>query len=180
MKSSGAQNPNEVFSIVDSNDKVVGSACRLYIHANSLRHRSVHAIVLSKDGGKILLQRRSALKDSYPLRYTTSVSGHVDRGESYENALVRETFEEIGLRVNIQDFTYLGRIGASEDTGWEFARVYVLHSDGPFKFPPEEIDSLDWAALSDFDASCSADPGSYTPAFLSVYKYFKKFYNKGI
>ncbi len=180
MRNPAAQNPDEVFDIVDFANRVVGSARRLYIHANSLRHRSVHALVLSSDGKRILLQKRSAYKDSYPLRYTTSVSGHVDRGETYEKALVRETSEEIGLKAAVGDFLYLGCIDASERTGWEFARVYVLNSDGPFRFPPEEIDSLDWVSLTDFDADAASNPERYTPAFLEVYGYFKKFYNGGI
>lgn len=45
----------------------------------------------------ILIQKRSMQKDTYPGYYTVSASGHIDKGESYEQAARREMEEELGI-----------------------------------------------------------------------------------
>ena len=97
--------PDDIFDIVDSNDTVVGSAPRSIVHRERLMHRAAHILIFCNVGGrkKILLQKRSMSKDSYPGRYTTSCSGHVDSGETYDEAAVRELSEETGVVASVAD-----------------------------------------------------------------------------
>ena len=112
----------DIFDIVDGLDSVVASAPRSEVHARGLRHRAAHVLMFcgSGAGRKILLQKRSASKDSYPLAYTTSCSGHVDSGEDYDAAAVREMREETGLEVDISRLKKIGKISACPETGNEF------------------------------------------------------------
>lgn len=86
----------EYFDVVDIFDRVVGLAPRHYIHANKLFHRAVHIFVFNSNG-ELFLQKRSMDKDSAPGKWVSSCSGHVDSGEYYYDAAVRELGEEIGL-----------------------------------------------------------------------------------
>jgi isopentenyldiphosphate isomerase len=52
--------------------------------------------------GELFLQKRSLTKDLLPGYWDTSVGGHVSPGESANEALKRETLEELGLK----EFTY--------------------------------------------------------------------------
>lgn len=165
-------NPDELFDEVDIFDRVVKPLPRSLIHKNKLRHRAVHALFFDF-GSRILLQKRSASKDSYPLAYTTSCSGHVDSGETYEDALIRETEEELGIKLSIEDFKYVGKLEAGEETGWEFTKVYACRSEAIFNPPPDEVASLDWVEIKDFEADIKINPHKYTPSFLKVYEFFK-------
>jgi len=167
------QNPDEIFDIVDASDNVVGCAPRSLIHKNWLFHRSVHAIVFDKSGKNILLQKRSMLKDSYPGYYTASCSGHVDSGEDYDTALLRETSEELGADMKISQFKKIGKIDACKDTGFEFAWVYTAVHEGPFEYPPHEVDSLEWMPEAEFAKLIEMGGAKITPAFVCVYKYFR-------
>lgn len=87
---------SEVYDVIDSQDRVIGQATRREVHANpSLVHRSITILLVR--GRDIFLQKRSLTKDSFPGIWTCSVAGHVDSGETYEQAAFRELKEELGI-----------------------------------------------------------------------------------
>ncbi len=166
----------DIFDIVDSSDRVVGRAPRSEVHSKGLLHRASHVLMFKGrgDARSILLQRRSETKDSYPGIYTTSCSGHVDSGESYSEAAVREMAEETGLRVDASRLSKIGKVGACSETGNEFTCVYAMECDGSeiFSPPPDEVASLEWVKVSDFEKAASENPAEFTPSFLCVYRFY--------
>lgn len=90
-----AQSGDELFDIVDELNQVTGQGTRREIHEGSLRHRAVHMFLVNKHGA-VLLQKRSLWKDRQPGKWDSSGSRHLDAGESYEEAAVRELKEELG------------------------------------------------------------------------------------
>lgn len=94
-------NQQEIFPVVDSEGRVVGKATRGECHSGSkLLHPVVHLHVFNSQGD-IYLQRRPDWKDIQPGKWDTAVGGHIDYGETPEEALHREVREELG----ITDFT---------------------------------------------------------------------------
>jgi len=83
------QSPDEIFDVVDEQDQVIGREFRREIHRRGLRHRAIHIFWLRGDG-QLCLQRRSYAKDNCPGLLSTSCAGHVDSGEDYLTAAVRE------------------------------------------------------------------------------------------
>ena len=63
----------EIFDVVDQDDKVLFQAPRSVVHANHWLHRAVHIFVFNSQG-KLLVHRRSATKDEAPLKCTLAVS----------------------------------------------------------------------------------------------------------
>lgn len=167
---------DDIFDIVDMSDGVVGNAPRSVVHAKGLLHRASHVLMFKEAGAsrEILLQKRSMSKDLYPGIYTTSCSGHVDSGEDYDTAAVREMREETGLSVDISRLEKIGKISPCAETGNEFTFVYEMECDGSEKFeiPPDEVASLDWVKVSDFGRMIAETPQNFTPSFLRVYKFY--------
>lgn len=89
----------EWFPIVNEEGTVIGQAPRSICHdgKSKLLHPVVHLHIFNKEG-KLFLQKRSARKDIQPGKWDTSVGGHIAPGEKVEEALVRETMEEAGLK----------------------------------------------------------------------------------
>ncbi len=166
---------DDIFDIVDEKDNVIGSLPRTEVHRSGLMHRASHVLIFGNGGCDILLQKRSATKDLYPLAYTTSCSGHVDSGEDYDTAVVREMYEETGLKVDISQLEKVGKISPCEETGNEFTFVYKMECplDTKFSPPREEVDSLRWLPLEEFERKISDNPKDFTPSFLKVYNFWK-------
>lgn len=158
---------NELFPLVDAQGNVIGAATRRECHSGSmLLHPVVHLHVFSPDGA-LLLQKRSDDKDIQPGRWDTSVGGHVDYGETVENALRREAGEELGLF----DFeakpltSYIFQSSVERELVNPF--ITVVSKEYPFKFQREEISEIAfWSAEEIVDA---LGKGILTPNFEQEY-----------
>jgi isopentenyl-diphosphate delta-isomerase len=126
---------DELLPVVDERDQVVGRARRGDIHARGLLHRAVHIMVFDAPG-RIYLQKRSANKDTHPLMWTSSASGHVDPGEGYEQAAVRELDEELGLTGKLEP---VGKLQPAPELQNEFSWVYRLVTNKSPRPNPQEI-----------------------------------------
>lgn len=161
------QRGEEIFDVVDENDQVTGQATRAEVHRRKLFHRAVHVMVTNKRG-EVLLQQRSSLKDVHPDLWDSSVSGHLDSGEDYAAAAVRELDEEMGITDT--PATEIGRVAACEDTGWEHVRIFHARHDGPLRFPCAEIRSALWLSPGDIDAWIAAKPDDFASGFTACWK----------
>ena len=80
-------NSKERFPIVDEEGRVVGAATRGECHNGSkLLHPVVHLHGFNSRG-EVYLQKRPEWKDIQPGKWDTSVGGHIDYGETPEQAL---------------------------------------------------------------------------------------------
>jgi len=161
------QKDGEIFDVVDENDQVTGQATRGEVHANGLLHRAVHVFVINRRG-ELLLQQRSLLKDAHPGVWDSSVSGHLDAGEDYAVAAVRELEEEMGITDAVP--VEFARIAACPATGWEHVRLYRARYDGPVRFPCAEIEAAQWFSPAEISAWVKARPEDFASGFLECWK----------
>lgn len=161
-------NSEERFPLVDENGQVVGSATRGECHNGSrLLHPVVHLHVFNSRG-EVYLQRRPEWKDIQPGKWDTSVGGHVDYGETPEQALLREVREELG----ITDFRP-ERVGQYVfDSRRERELVYVNRTvyDGPITPSAEELDGGRFWTLDEIRAALGQS--ILTPNFESEFQRF--------
>jgi 8-oxo-dGTP pyrophosphatase MutT (NUDIX family) len=87
-----------MLEIVDDTDTVIGIRSREEIHALGLRHREVHLWLVTPDN-HIIFQKRSPFKDTFPNLMDATVGGHVEVGQTYEQAAIVEAEEEAGLLI---------------------------------------------------------------------------------
>jgi isopentenyl-diphosphate delta-isomerase len=139
-------NLQEIFDIVDIEDNVIGQATRKECNSDpGLIHRAVFVLIFN-DQGQILWQKRSHTKDVSPGEWVTSVSGHVNAGESYEQTAIRESREEVGIEIPLE---FLGKFLHRYPNENEYSAIYRAFSSGPFDHNREEISALQFMRLAD-------------------------------
>ena len=158
----------EFFDVVDEQDRVLGRAPRSVVHRHHLLHRAVH-IFLFNSAGNLLLQMRSERKDEYPLCYTSSASGHLGAGESYDEAAPRELQEELGVLVPLKR---LAKFSASPQTAYEHTVLYEAHSDEAVRFDPDEIAAVSFHPLPEIAEMLRTSPQQFSPPFIVLLEWY--------
>jgi isopentenyl-diphosphate delta-isomerase type 1 len=162
----------ELFDVVDANDIVIDVKPRAEVHRLKLPHRAIHVFVFNQ-AGQLYLQRRSLKKDTAPGKWVSSCSGHVDSGENYMVAAIRELGEEIGL-YSPDAFEPILKTSPCAETGQEFVWLYRCLSEGPFELDPEEVLEGCWVSLSKLDKWIAAKPREFSWSFIFLWEKYKK------
>lgn len=156
----------EIFDIVDENDQVTGQMPRSEVHEKGLKHRAVHLLIFNKEG-EVFMQKRSKNKDTWPGAWDSSCSGHVDTGEDYMTAVLREVQEELGWKPTA-DLESLFKLTPSPETGNEFIEVYRTVGDGPFHLNLDEIEVGEWMNIPNVLERVEFTPKKFSSAFRLI------------
>jgi len=154
-------NNNELFPLVNEQGEVIGSATRAFCHGGTKPlHPVVHLHVLSSKG-ELYLQKRSMLKDIQPGKWDTAVGGHVDYGESVDDALLREAREELGITGFTPHFlqSYVFESEVEKELVYVFTTIY----DGMIMTDPNEISEGAFWPVAKIDEAIGK--GIFTPNF---------------
>lgn len=97
---------NENVDIVDEQDVVLYQTTKKDAHENGLLHRTIIGGVILSNGKRMLIRQSSGRQD--PGQFVSPVGGHIMAGESEEEALRREAFEELGLKSF--EYRFIGKV----------------------------------------------------------------------
>lgn len=137
---------DEILDIVDDNDRVIRSMPRAQVYQNNLcsQMRSIWLMIRNSQG-QLWIPRRSWSLAQLPGHLDGSVVGHVRAGESYEEALLRESFEEIGQDLSKISYRLLGKLTPQQHKSFCFATVYECCMDqAPQNWNKDDICEWFW------------------------------------
>ena len=169
-------NPNpEIITVVDANDKVIGSENRQIVRQKGLVHRIVK-VIISNPEGKMLVQQRSSKKDDNPLKWDWSATGHVDANEDYLEAALRETQEEVGI--SEISLTFIGKYYYERPKGQlmlrRFNGIFVGQTAQRAIFDPLEVIQIRWVTISELSTWLKSRPDDFTLSFKEIFDQFSK------
>lgn len=102
----------EMFDIIDMDGNKTGAIKeRGVVHREGALHATSHIWIARKNeksGYDILLQKRSACKDSHPGCYDISSAGHIGAGDEALESALRELEEELGIKAKPEDLLEFG------------------------------------------------------------------------
>ena len=153
----------EFFDICDETGQPTGEiVSRSRAHREGICHRTAHIWVLdrTKPYVRILLQKRSADKDSFPGCYDTSSAGHVQAGDEPLASALRELEEELGISAVPEDLTFFDTFRIQFEDEFhgkpfrddEVAFVYLyekLVRIEELTLQKEEVESVRWFSLDE-------------------------------
>ena len=140
----------EIFDIVDEKGIPTGETIeRTQAHEKGVRHRTAHIWIVREQDGKaqLLLQKRSAEKDSFPGRFDTSSAGHIQAGDEPEEDL---TFAG---RFDIQyEKEFYGKMFRDNEVA--FVYMYTKPVDAKkLTLQKEEVESVEWFDMEELDTA---------------------------
>ena len=160
---------SEYFWIVDEEDHVIGKETRENCHVNQLIHRSVYIFVINSKM-ELFIQKRSMLKDLYPGYYTSSASGHVNYGETYDQAAVRELKEELGIDAYVKKLGQFNNFSAIEK---EISTVYLCNYDGEITINKDEIAQGIFVTIQKIEEMLQCGKKKFPPGFVLAFTVLK-------
>lgn len=111
-------------------------------------NKSVGIIIKNSEDKLLLIERKK-----YPFGFAPP-AGHVDDHGSYEQAVINETREEVGLNVENLNLLSEGRMEnpcRREGGSWHFWKVYEVKTSGTIKRSQEETKQIGWFAGTQID-----------------------------
>ncbi|MCR5088540.1 MAG: NUDIX domain-containing protein [Oscillospiraceae bacterium] len=153
----------EYLDLCDENGLPTGEVInRSRAHREGLRHRTAHVWIVRRcgNGYRILLQKRSAGKDSFPGLYDTSSAGHIPAGAEPLPSALRELSEELGIAARPEDLHFAGifrnryeaefrgEIFRDNEVTWVYVFFRPVDSDS-LKLQEEEVEAVDWFDLQE-------------------------------
>lgn len=161
-------------TIVDRKDNVIGATTKEEALSKGLIRRISRIFLI--DENKIYLQRRGPDMQLFPNTWDQSAGGHVDEGESYEEAAIRELSEELGIvDVKLQE---LGKFYLEETFNglqtYQFSTVFTAsYNKQTLKFQREEVSGGKWFTIDEIDKNINANPEEFATGFLVTWEGFR-------
>ena len=140
----------EYFDVLNEEGMKTGETkLRGDVHRDGDWHKSVHIWVINQKGD-VLLQRRSANKDSYPNMLDISCAGHLSAGDDSLEGAIRELKEELNVDIKPTDLQFIktlkkSSIYNSDFINNEFTDLYFLNTTlkiEDMEFQKEELQDL--------------------------------------
>ena len=136
-------------------------------------HRAFSVLLLDPSG-RLLLQRRSAEKTRFPLRWANACCGHPTPGTPVAAAAARRLIEELAVSgVALDELGVYAYAADDPGTGRverEYDHVLVGHvaEDVAMAPDPAEVDELRWVAPAELAREIAAEPDRFAPWLAGV------------
>lgn len=119
-------------------------------HKEGLWHKAV-ALFIVNSKNQVLLQKRSETKKLWPNMWDITAGGHVLAGEFGFEAIIREADEELGIKIDKQDITFVGSAITTNIKGDivnnHFNEFYIVNkevNECELTLKEEEVSDIKW------------------------------------
>lgn len=150
----------EQVDIVNENNNIIGSTDAETAHNQKLMHRVIGVFVFDENG-TLYLQKGNKYG-----KLDISVGGHVQKGESYEDAAQREMFEELGLVAPLVHISTFLPTDARLNHYWA---IFTATTPAHWKFrATDEVSSLEKMNLEKIKKMMKSEPDLFTHGFINT------------
>lgn len=148
---------------IDNNNEVVGETTIAEARQNGWPRR-VTRIMIVNEKDQFLLQKRSAETVMHPNVWDCS-GGHVDIGETYMQAGIREVAEELGVTVELKEVSLPVLF---EGTFYQVCTAKLL-SEVALTLKIDEVAEVKWISTNELSQMITLHPSSFTPWIVDLW-----------
>lgn len=163
---------DELVEIIDEHGNAIKVVSKKEAHEKGLLHKTVVSEVIDSKGRWLLVKQPNTKQDAG--QYVSAIGGHVSAGETENEALKKETREEIGLegdyKYELVGRTILNRyiLGRQEN---HLLVIYKIYSDQE-PIINHEIESYKYFSEQELKRELKENPQLFGDAFHFVVKEF--------
>lgn len=161
--------------IVNEQDEIIGYKKREQTTRDDIR-RIVFLFVFNENKD-FLIARRQSNKVIDPNCWGPSVAGTIDEGFNYDETVIKETEEELGLK-NIKPI-FLKKYFYETHNARRFSSVYYVFVNSKevnFKIQDEEVSEIRWISFKELEKWFKNKPEDFVPFFQNVIYNIKEIY----
>ena len=167
---------NDLLDIVDDQDRPIAKKERQWFYATDNHHFRVVNLFIQNDDKKILITKRSNKCEVFPNLYDFSAGGHVRSSETYEMAMSRELYEELGIISN--DFIEIGYFPYPNPLGtFCFSKLYYLTDNYESCEISNSIQNMNFYPVEEIFALLHQAPHRFKSDFSPLFNYFIEWSN---
>jgi len=128
----------------------------------------IAGVFLFNSNGNITLQKVAKTKGAEAGKLNYSAAGHVDAGETYEQAALRELNEEMGIQAN--EITFVGKECKLKDGKPRvFHHAFKVISDNPITFDPSEVAEVHEFTIPELRQKITDHPEQFKDIFAQIF-----------
>jgi len=168
----------ETLILVDKEDNIIGYETKDKCHqGEGLLHRAF-SIFIFNEKKQLLIQRRSEMKELWPLYWSNSVCSHPRKGETYKTAVKRRLKEELGIETALKHLFKFKYQASFKNTGseYELCAVYIGKTNVKVMANKREIAEWKYINLEKLSEEFLTHPEIYTPWFKIEWERINKDY----
>lgn len=167
---------NMLVELVDATGTATGSCPVAEAHTAPGRRHRAFSVLLYDQAGRVLLQRRAAVKTRFASRWSNTCCGHPEPGQDVGVAAAERLFAELGVspdqttrlaEVGILQYRAADPVSGKTEDEWDHVLVATFNGGSP---TPDEAEVSDcrWISPRALPAAIIAEPDIYTPWLLGV------------
>lgn len=161
---------NYVIDTVDFRDRVIGSVMRRDALRLGANFRVAHLFLFNEDS-ELLIQRLAASRPRHPGCWGSSVATYVKSSETYQEAIIRRTREELGVR--LQDPKFVGKTAMADEGSTKFVCLYSASWNGPINVDTDHISQASFLSMEEVAQVRRDEAWLLTPTFLHLWDEFR-------
>lgn len=136
---------DEILDLVDANDQIIGTINRSRYDEmleQELGYLRAGEVFIRNNKGQLWIPRRTMNKKIAPGGLDYSMGGHIGAGETYEQGVVREIEEELGLSLTPQDLKFITKFPPAASP--YFRALYLYETDSVPNYNRDDFTEYYW------------------------------------
>jgi isopentenyl-diphosphate Delta-isomerase len=157
---------SEMIDVLNESGEIVETMTREQAEQDNHLTQNVLVFVFNAVG-KVWIQLRPIDKKHYPGLWDISACGGIKSGEPEDDAAMRETLEETGLKLSLERVKSFLNVFTGDDgvTRRRLSHLYIGESEEIPKLNPE-VDEFRLCEVKVLRQEVSSNPRLYVPSFL--------------